>query len=743
MKRIRLTLIPLALTVASMQLMMSSVSAQPSETGEDGFVSLFNGQNLDGWDGDPRFWSVVDGAIRGRTTGDNPTDHNTFLVWRGGQLKDFELRIKFRIEGENNSGIQYRSREFDQWRIAGYQAEIINKPDVVGFLWNEQGKRKGVQVGQFVVYHPGNEREVVGEIADRKALRESGHYRPREWNECHIIARGNHVIHRINGRQTVEFIDEDPEKAAREGLLALQVHGGKPLLVEFKDIRLRQFTNSFGDAKVLFDGHSIDQWKVVPDEAQESWSVLWADRRPNIVLIVADDLGYSDIGCYGGEIRTPNLDRLAAGGLKYTQFYNAAKCHTTRASLMSGLYPHRTGCELPLAARATRDSSQRLRHSGVSIGSVLHDAGYATFATGKWHAGGRPLDRGFDRFFGLPGGACSYFTPAKVLQRNGERAQFAPEEEFYFTDAITDEAVTYLTQHFDSNQANPFFLYVAYTAPHWPMQAHEEDIARYKGRYDDGWHAIREQRYRRLIEMDMISANWQLPEMEPSLDWDSAEHHDWRECRMEVYAAMVDRMDQGIGRILQAMESHGAVDNTIVFFLSDNGGSQEEVQADTGYLLGVMPDATRDGSRIHGGNDPSFMPGPETTFQTVGHEWGNVNNTPFRYGKVRVHEGGIASPLIVHWPAGIQDRGSLRRQMTHIIDLLPTCMELAGARYPDKYNGNKTEGLQGLSLVPTFKDRPLDRDTIYFEMNGNRADPHREMEGRRQGRTRPRLAVSR
>ena len=251
-----------------------SVWAEPASGDAEGFASIFNGRDLAGWDGDPRFWSAADGVIRGQTTGTNRADHNTFLVWRGGQLKDFELKIQFRIEGDNNSGIQYRSREFEKWRIAGYQAEIINKPDVVGFLWNEQGKRKGVQVGQFVVYHPENDREVVGQIADRKALRESGHYRPGEWNQCHIIARGNHVIHRINGRQTVEFIDEDPEKAAREGLLALQVHGGKPLLVEFKDIRLKRLTNSFGDARVLFDGHSLDKWKVVPDEACESWSTV-------------------------------------------------------------------------------------------------------------------------------------------------------------------------------------------------------------------------------------------------------------------------------------------------------------------------------------------------------------------------------------------------------------------------------------------------------------------------------------
>ena len=381
--------------------------------------------------------------------------------------------------------------------------------------------------------------------------------------------------------------------------------------------------------------------------------------RPNIVLMMADDLGFSDIGCYGGEIQTPNLDRLAAGGLRYTQFYNAAKCHTTRASLVSGLYPHQTGCELPLAARATKDTSQRVVHSGVSIAAVLRDAGYATYASGKWHAGGRPMDRGFEQFFGLPGGACSYFTPSKALRRNDQPFSIAPDQEFYFTDAITDQSVMYLAEHFASKADRPFFLYVAYTAPHWPLQAHAEDIAKYRGVYAEGWEAIREQRRNRLIKMGMISADWRLAEMDPPMDWQSSEHLAWQQRRMEVYAAMVDRMDQGIGRIVDAIRERAALDNTVVIFLSDNGGSQEEITADTSFVLSVMPDAARDGSPILAGNDPAIMPGSEATFQTVGHDWGNVNNTPFRYGKVRVHEGGIASPLIVHWPAGIEEHGGL------------------------------------------------------------------------------------
>ena len=388
---------------------------------------------------------------------------------------------------------------------------------------------------------------------------------------------------------------------------------------------------------------------------------------------------------------------------------------------MSGLYPHQTGCELPLTARMSRDVSQRIEHSGVSIASVLRDAGYATYASGKWHAGGRPTDRGFDHFFGLPGGACSYFTPAAVLRRDDKNALVPAGEDFYFTDAITHESLAYLTEHFTSQGDQPFFLYVAYTAPHWPLQAHERDIAKYRGAYARGWHSIREERRERLVEMGIISADWQLPKLDPPKNWHSTEHLAWEQRRMEVYAAMVDRMDQGIGRILDTVLEHDALDNTLVIFLSDNGGSQEEIEADTGFVLSVMPDQARNGSPIRAGNDPGIMPGSETTFQTVGHEWGNVNNTPFRYGKVRVHEGGIASPLIIHWPEGIRDRGSLRHQMAHVVDLLPTCMEVVGAVYPDNYHNKTTEDLQGLSLAPTFVNHSLGRDTLFFEMNGNRA----------------------
>lgn len=239
---------------------------------DDGFVSLFNGKNLTGWDGDMRFWSVAGGAIRGQTTAENAADHNTFLVWRGGKVRDFELRLRFRIEGENNSGVQYRSSEFAKWRIRGYQAEIVNKSHV-GFLYNEQLKRKGVQVGQFALYTPEGEKQVLGKVCDARAQWASGHYKQGDWNEMTIVARGDHIIHLVNGRLTVEFIDRDRAKAAREGLLALQVHGGKPLLVEFKDIRLRSLKRSFGPARVLFDGKSLDGWKVVAREGEGRWSV--------------------------------------------------------------------------------------------------------------------------------------------------------------------------------------------------------------------------------------------------------------------------------------------------------------------------------------------------------------------------------------------------------------------------------------------------------------------------------------
>jgi len=236
----------------------------------DGFTELFNGKDLTGWAGDARFWSVVDGAIRGQTTAANPSDHNTFLVWRGGKVRDFELKLRFRIEGTNNSGVQYRGKEFAKWRISGYQAEIVNK-NHVGFLYNEQLKRKGVQVGQFAVYTPEGERQVLGKVCDARAQWAKGHYKPGDWNEMTIIARGDHVMHLINGHLTVEVIDRDKAKSAREGLLALQVHGGAPLLVEFKDIRLKALKRNYGKARVLLGGKSLAGWKIVPETSKGIW----------------------------------------------------------------------------------------------------------------------------------------------------------------------------------------------------------------------------------------------------------------------------------------------------------------------------------------------------------------------------------------------------------------------------------------------------------------------------------------
>ena len=259
-------------------------SAPVALAGDPEFVSLFNGKDLGNWDGDPRFWSVHDGVIRGQTSEQNKADHNTFLVWRGGKPRNFDLKLQFRIEGENNSGVQYRSHEPEKWRIHGYQAEIINQSRV-GFLYNEGLKRKGVGPGMFVRYSPTGEREVIGKVSDPGKLWESGHFKVGGWNEMRIIARGNHCIHLVNGNLMAEFIDEDTENSSREGLLALQVHGGGPLLVEFKDIQLKNLPLNFGNARLLFNGSDIDGWKVVPDEARDIWSIqdgtIVTEGKPN------------------------------------------------------------------------------------------------------------------------------------------------------------------------------------------------------------------------------------------------------------------------------------------------------------------------------------------------------------------------------------------------------------------------------------------------------------------------------
>ncbi len=457
---------------------------------------------------------------------------------------------------------------------------------------------------------------------------------------------------------------------------------------------------------------------------------------PNIVLIMADDMGYSDIGCYGGEIHTPNLDRLAQGGVRFTQFYNTARCCPTRASLMTGLYPHQAGVGHMMNDRKHPGYQGDLNGRCVTIAEVLKGAGYATAMSGKWHVTKQvghwsgneklvskhnwPLQRGYDRFFGTIHGAGSFYDPISLTRGN---TPIEPETDaFFYTDAISDNAVRFFDDFRNDKRNKPFFCYVAYTSPHWPLHALPEDIAKYEGRYDRGWDALREERRQRMIEMGLIDPRWELTERDPRVKaWNDVEDKEWQAKRMEVYAAQIDRMDQGIGRIVEALRNNGQLDNTLILFLADNGGCAEELSSKWGGLH--IPKKTRDGQPVRVGNeDHEIMPGPEETYQSYGIPWANASNTPFRRYKHWVHEGGISTPLIAHWPASVRSRDEWCGHPGHLIDIMATCVDVSGALYPSKYKGYDIQPMEGCSLVPAFQGRSIERhNPIYFEHEGNRA----------------------
>jgi arylsulfatase len=422
--------------------------------------------------------------------------------------------------------------------------------------------------------------------------------------------------------------------------------------------------------------------------------------RPNIILIMADDLGFSDIGCYGSEIHTPNLDRLAAGGIRFTQFYNAARCCPTRASLLTGLYPHQAGVGgmvSPADSGTPGPYQGYLNDKCVTIAEVLKKAGYTTLMSGKWHVGESrphwPTDRGFDRYFGLISGAANYFDITKS-KRKGVKRQMAiddkpyipPGENFYMTDAITDHAVNYIDRY--GREDKPFFLYVAYTAPHWPLHALPEDIAKYKGKYLEGWDTLRNHRYKRMLEMGIIDKKWPLtPRDDGAIPWDQVEDKELMDLKMVVYAAQIDRMDQGIGRIFGKLKDVGKEENTLFLFLSDNGGCHESGPLGFDIRKNGLP------------------PGGVDSYMSYGRSWANASNTPFRLFKHWVHEGGIATPLIAYWPDVIKNKGGITHQPGHIIDVMATCLDVAGAQYPESFKGKEVIPLEGKSLVPVFQGR--------------------------------------
>lgn len=422
-------------------------------------------------------------------------------------------------------------------------------------------------------------------------------------------------------------------------------------------------------------------------------------KRPNIILILADDMGFSDLGCYGGEIATPNLDRLAARGLRFTQVYNTSKCFPSRACLLTGRYAQDVGMD--------RRPAKIL--DAATLGEALRAAGYRTLMTGKHHGTENPFHRGFDRYFGLRDGGCNYFNPGKQRPNEPKPAQkrnnrawcidgetFQPytpkDRDFYTTDAFTDYALKYLEEYEGESKSKPFFLYIAYNAPHDPLHAWPEDIAKYDGRYDSGWEAIRAARYARQTAMGLFCDN--APLSKPDFgDWsklgDKAREEETR--RMEVYAAMVDRLDQNIGRVLRKVESMGELENTLIIFASDNGGSAEVVRIGAGEI------------------------GSMTRWASLKRNWANVSNTPFRRYKNHSHEGGICTPFIVHWPKGISRPGAFVRAPAHFIDVMATFVDIGRAAAPKR-------PLPGVSLAPLFRDAALRRDRpIFFQWRRGRA----------------------
>ena len=461
-----------------------------------------------------------------------------------------------------------------------------------------------------------------------------------------------------------------------------------------------------------------------------------SEQKPNVVIILNDDMGFSDIGCYGGEIDTPNLDRLAANGLRYSQFYNTARCSPSRASLLTGLHPHQTGIGILTYSTGPEGYAGDLNRRCVTIPEVLREQGYRTYLSGKWHIASSlkepsdawPLQRGFDRFYGTIIGAGSFYNP-NTLTRGNDNVEHEAEQDpdFFYTDAISDQAAAFVREHRDESPDAPFFMYVAYTAPHWPLHAHEEDIAKYKGRFDAGWDVLREERLDRLVKAGIIHPSWQLTDRDPTQPpWTEAERRDWLLRCMEVYAAQIDRMDQGIGRILTALEETGQLDNTLVLFLSDNGACAEDIP--TGVTARELVDelmiakaTTRRGEPVRFGNDPDIVPGGEDTYQSYGTAWANLSNTPFRLYKHWIHEGGIATPLIAHWPQGIREGGALRHNPGQLPDIMATILEVTGAAYPSTYRGYDILPCEGESFAPSFDKAGQERGPMFWEHEGNAA----------------------
>ena len=457
--------------------------------------------------------------------------------------------------------------------------------------------------------------------------------------------------------------------------------------------------------------------------------------RPNIILILVDDMGYSDIGCFGSEIATPNLDAMAKSGMRMSQWYNNPRCCPSRASIMTGLYSHQVGFGMMADDAGHYPYPQYagdLSAQCCTIPEALKKAGYSTAMAGKWHLAAVqdqkdlkhkwPMQRGFERYYGTIIGAGSYFNPNYLVQGN-ERIEVPKDPEYYYTDAIAENASNFVTEM--AKKDAPFFLYCAFTAPHWPLQAKEEWIAKYKDRYADGWDALREERHAKQIEMGLLRPEWKLTPRDPRVPaWDAAQDKEWEMRRMAVYAAMIERMDTGVGRLTAALKATGRTENTLIVFMSDNGGNSEELlnHPPTFKRPNYMPYKTKDGTKdVIVGNHADSMPGPEATYESVGIPWGNCANTPFRLYKHFTQEGGISSPFIACWPKYIQPEKKVTEQFGHETDLMPTFLAVAGAAYPATVAAGPIPPMVGESLVPIFEGEPRSRRPCFWEHEGNKA----------------------
>lgn len=412
--------------------------------------------------------------------------------------------------------------------------------------------------------------------------------------------------------------------------------------------------------------------------------------RPNIIVIMADDLGFSDLGCYGGEIETPHLDQLAHAGLRFSQFYNTAKCHSSRVSLLTGLYCDQAGAE----------SLSR----GATFAETLVSAGYHTAMSGKWHLSKQPTDFGFKRYWGHLSGATNFFTGDHSFRLDGQPWK-VPEtwngKPFYTTNVVADFGLDFIE---DARRADqPFLLYMAFNAPHYPLQAPEYAVKKYEGRYDQGWDALRVKRHKKQLALGLLPKKWRLsprPEHIPAWDSLSESEQHWETDRMEVFAAMVDVLDQNVGRIIERLREIEELDNTLIMFCSDNGACPFE--------------------RTRG---RQYAPWDPQSYWTYDASWACLGNTPFRLYKQNQHEGGISSPLIVHWPAGMKTApGSITDQPGHIIDVAATLLELSGAKYPMQIGDRNIDPLEGKSLLPIFYGKQREpHDSLYFHFATDRA----------------------